>query len=166
MDLKEAFEIAMQGEIEGREFYRAIANQTKDKKAKKVFMDLSNDEDMHLHFLRKLYEQYEKNNKIDLPNLPKIREYDDLESPIFTREFKNFVKEKDFEMSALSVGMKLELESSQFYKKIANEVDNKELKEFFLYLSEWEEGHYEALRKQTNFFSDYFKIRYSFFRGF
>ncbi len=166
MDLKEAFEIAIQGEIEGREFYRAMAKQTSDSKAKEMFMNLSNDEDMHLLFLKKLYEEYKKNDKIELPELPKIREFDDLESPIFTREFKNFIKDKDLEMSALSIAMKLELESSQFYKKVANETDNKEIKELFLYLSKWEEEHFKALKKQSSYFQDYYRSKYSFFRGF
>ncbi len=166
MDLKEAFEVAMQGEVEGRELYRVAAQQTDDKKAKEVFMSLSNDEDMHLHFLKKLYAEYEKGKEIELPELPKIREFDDAESPIFTREFKKFVKEKDFEMTTLSIGMKLELEAAQFYKDMAKQSDSEKLKEFFSYLAKWEEGHFEALKKQKGYFEEYYKSKYSFFRGF
>ncbi len=166
MEIKEAFEIAMQSEIEGREFYKMSANQTQDKKAKEVFMNLANDEDMHLHFLKKLYKEYEQNQTIALPQLPKIRQFDDLESPIFSRAFKDFVKDKEFEISALSIAMKLELESEQFYKKISKETNNKELSDFFQYLADWEKGHFEALKKQNSFFENYYKSRYSFFRGF
>ncbi len=166
MDLKEAFEMAMQGEIEGRELYRVAAQQTEDKKAKDVFMSLSNDEDMHLSFLRKLYKEYSDGREMELPKLPKLREFEDAESPIFTREFKNFVQNKDFEITTLSIGMKLELEAAQFYKDMAKEFEDEKLKEFFLYLSKWEEGHFDALRKQKSFFEDYYKSKYTFFRGF
>ncbi len=166
MELKEAFEMAMQGEIEGRELYRVAAQQTEDKKAKEVFMSLSNDEDMHLHFLKKLYEEYTKGGDITLPDLPKIREFDDAESPIFTKEFKKFVKNMDFEMTTLSIGMKLELEAAQFYKDMAKQADNDKLKEFFLYLAKWEEGHFDALKKQKSYFGEYYKSKYSFYRGF
>lgn len=166
MDLKKAFEMAMQGEIEGRELYRTAARQTDDKKAKEVFMNLSNDEDMHLAFLKKLYKEYDEGKEIELPDLPKIRDFDDAESPIFTREFKKFVSSRDFEMTALSIGMKLELEAAQFYKDMAKQAENEKLKEFFLYLAKWEEGHFEALRSQKNYFGAYYKSKYSFFRGF
>ncbi len=166
MDLKEAFEMAMQGEVEGRELYRVAAQQTDDKKAKEVFMSLSNDEDMHLHFLKKLYDEYTNKKDITLPDLPKIKEFDDAESPIFTREFKKFVKNKDFEMTTLSIGMKLELEAAQFYKSMAMESEDKKLKDFFLYLAKWEEGHFDALKKQKSYFEDYYKSKYSFYRGF
>ena len=166
MDIREAFEIAMQGEIEGRELYKAAARQTEDKKAKDAFMKLANDEDMHLAFLKNLYKDYTEGKEVELPELPKVTEFEDAESPIFTREFKNFVKDRDFEVATLSIAMKLELESSRFYKEMADKVEDKKLKDFFLYLSKWEESHFDALKKQKSFFEEYYKTRYSFYRGF
>ncbi len=163
MNISEALQIAIEGEIEGREFYRMLARKTEDKKAKRVFMDLSADEDMHLHFLRGLHKTLTgKEGK--LPELPRIREIDDPESPIFTREFKELVKKE--ELSALSKGMKLELESVEFYKKMARETDDEKLKELFKYLAEWEMSHYEMLRKQVSFFEEFLKGKNPMFRGF
>jgi len=166
MDLKEAFEMAMQGEIEGRELYRVAARQTEDKKAKDVFMRLANDEDMHLAFLRKLSKDYNEGKKMELPELPKVTEFDDAKSPIFTREFKQFVKDKDFEIATLSIAMKLELEASRFYREMSEIAEDEKLKDFFMYLSKWEDSHFDALKRQKGFFEEYYKAKYSFFRGF
>ncbi len=167
MDINSAIELAIQSEIEGREFYRMLAQQTSDRKARKVFMDLSADEDMHLVFLKRLSKTLQtKDLNLNELKLPSIRSFDDTESPIFSRQFKEFVKNADLEISALSIGIKLELEAVEFYKKMANSTEDKRLKELFEYLAEWEKSHYEALNSQLNFFKKYLATKTSFFRGF
>ncbi len=164
MDIKEAFKKAILGEIEGRELYRAAAEKADDKKAREVFSRLANEEDSHFKTLQKLAESYFKGEKLEIPKLKKLETFEDAESPIFSRDFKNFVKDKHFEVSTLAIGMKLELESSKFYKEMAEAVEKEELKEFFVYLSDWENDHYEALRKQIGFIEQYYTAQNSLYR--
>ena len=51
-------------------------------------------------------------------------------------------------MTALAVGMQLELTAEKFYAKCAAESDDPLAKKFFQELAEWEAGHYAALARQ------------------
>ncbi len=151
MKIDEALKNAMETEVEGRELYRMLANSTRDRKAKRVFMDLAAEEDMHLHFLKKLHEAL-TGRKGELPKLPRVKSAEDLKSPIFSDEFKEMVTKDD--IAALSKGMKLELESVEFYRKMAESAEDEKLKKLFEDLMEWEKGHYEMLKKQRNLFEE------------
>ncbi|MFW5711964.1 MAG: ferritin-like domain-containing protein [Spirochaetia bacterium] len=164
MDLKQAFETAIKGEMEGRELYKAAAEKTDDQKAKDVFQMLADEEQSHLDTLVKLANEYQEGKDVSIPELPKPTSFEDAESPIFTREFKDKVTDKHFEMATLSIGIKLELESEKFYKEMAQSADQPKLKEFFNYLADWEKGHYDYLNKQIGFLNSYYTNKYSFFR--
>ena len=164
MDLKEAFKTAIRGEIEGRELYKVAAEKTTDSKAKKVFAHLAEEENSHFNTLQKLGEAYFKGGELKIPKLKKLETFEDAESPIFSANFKDFVKDKHFEVSTLAIGIKLELEAKMFYKEMADSTDNNKLKEFFLYLSDWENDHYNALKKQIRVIDQYYNTKNSLFR--
>jgi rubrerythrin len=154
MELKDAFEQAMKSEIEGRELYKVASERSEDPKAKEVFSYLSKEEDSHYHALRELSGSYFKGDKIVLRKLPKLARFEDPQSPIFSRDFKNRLTGKHFEMSALSIAIRLEYDSIGFYRQMADETDDKKLKEFFDELSKWEQTHYDALNKEIAFLQD------------
>jgi len=154
MDLKKAFGVAMKGEIEGRELYKAAADRTDDSKAKEVFKFLADEEDRHFETLKSMYDSYSINGKIQIPDMPRIVRFDDATSPIFSRDFKKRIGQKHFEMSALSLALRLEHDSIQYYAKMADEVDNSGLKEFFTELSSWEKDHYNALYAEISYLED------------
>lgn len=162
MDLQKALQTAMKGEIEGRELYKAAAEKTEDKKAKEVFRMLADEEQTHFDELAQIAEDYEEGKDVSVPELPAPASFEDAESPIFTREFKE--KVTDFDMTALSIGMKLELESEKFYREMADEANQGELKELFTRLADWELGHFNHLQKQVSFFESYYTKKYSRFR--
>lgn len=164
MDLKEAFKVAMQGEIEGRELYAAAAEKVSDAKAKKVFSNLSKEEGLHFEHLQKLAQSHFEGKPVVIPQLAKIETFADAESPIFTQEFKDFVKGRHFEIATLSIGVKLELESSKFYREMAEITEDTPLKDFFLYLADWEYGHYQALKQQIGFLQENYELQNSLFR--
>ncbi len=164
MNLKEAFKEAMRGELEGRELYSMIAEKVTDKKAKQIFEHLSQEEYSHYKELEEVAKSYFEGKPVPEPKLSKLAQFEDSKSPIFTEDFKNFLKDKHFEMSALSIGMKLELESSKKYKEMADSTDNQTLKDLFLYLSKWEEEHYDALRQQSDFFREFYERQNTMFR--
>ncbi len=162
MDLKEALQTAIKGEIEGRELYKTAAEKTEDKKAKEVFTLLADEEQSHLNSLVQMAKDYDEGKDISMPSLPSPASFEDAESPIFTKEFKG--KVADFDMTALSIGIKLELESEKFYRETGEEASQTEVKNFFSRLADWEKGHYEYLQKQVSFFESYYSNKYSFFR--
>ncbi len=162
MELQEALQTAIKSEIEGRELYKTAAEKTGDSKAKEVFNLLADEEQSHLNSLVQIAKDYEEGKEVSMPNLPSPATFEDAESPIFTREFKD--KVADFDMTALSIGIKLELESEKFYRQTAEEASQKEIKNLFDRLADWERGHYDYLQQQVGFFESYYKNKYSFFR--
>ncbi|MFP4374728.1 MAG: ferritin family protein [Spirochaetaceae bacterium] len=135
MDLKEALQTAIKGEVEGRELYRAAAEKTGDKKAKEIFTMLADEEQKHYDSLVQMAQEYAEGKSISTPDLP-----------------------------APNIGMKLELESENFYREAAGEAGDQKVKDLFNRLADWENGHFETLRKQVGFFKSYYENKYSFFR--
>jgi rubrerythrin len=162
MDLQEALQTAMKGEIEGRELYAAAAEKTADSKAKQVFQMLADEEQKHYDALVRMAEDLAQAKELTMPQLEAPARFEDAQSPIFTREFKE--KVSDFDMSALSIGIKLELESEKFYKEMADNAQEEKIKELFLKLADWEHGHYEYLQSQIGFLESYYTKKYSMFR--
>jgi len=157
MDLKEAILTAIKGEIEGRMLYRMAADKMENKKAKEIFTMLADEEQGHLNSLIQVSKEYEGGKELCIPGPPSPTRFADAESPIFTDEFK---ENADFNVSALSIGIKLELESEKFYRDAAKDAKQQSLREFFERLADWEKGHYEFLSKQYRYFDDYFVNRY------
>ena len=154
MDLKKAFGKAMKGEIEGRELYSSAADKSDDKKAKQVFKYLAEEENKHFEALKSMYDSIVGDNKIIIPEIPRLVSFDDAESPIFSRDFKKRIAGRHFEMSALSLALRLEHDSTKYYREMANDAADDDLKEFFNKLADWENDHYEALYNEITFLED------------
>jgi rubrerythrin len=154
MDLKKVFGTAMKAEIEGRELYKSVADRTDDSKAREVFLYLSQEEDMHFESLKKMYDSVVEGEPISIPAVSPLLKFEDAESPIFSREFKERIKDKHYEMSSLSMALRLERDSTEYYRKMAEEVEDKELKSFFTRLADWENDHYEAIYREIAYLED------------
>jgi rubrerythrin len=154
--MKEALRQAMKAEIEGRELYKAAAQKTGDEKAREVFTFLAGEEDSHLQALQQMYRDQGK-GEVQVPGLSHSQALRQ-DSPIFSEDFRNRLKGKHFEMSALSIAVKLEKDSFEYYGKMSEEAAAPELADFFLMLSDWEKEHYEMLNREISLLEDeYFK---------
>ena len=60
---------------------------------------------------------------------------------------QNRIKDSHFEVSALNIGMKLELDAMNFYRSRAENAHNEEAKQFYNELAEWEQDHYHAFQR-------------------
>lgn len=157
MDLKLAFETAMKGEIEGRELYKIAADRSEDAKAKEVFTYLAKEEDAHFEALKGMYHSLLKSEEIVIPDLPRLVRFEDATNPIFSDDFKSRLEGRHFEMSALSIALKLEQDAFQYYQKVSDESGDEGLKKFFGRLSAWEKDHYDALHREIAYLEeDYF----------
>ena len=70
--------------------------------------------------------------------------------PIFSEALRSRAGQAHYEMSALSIGVQLELSAVEFYEGQASTVPDSELKGFYRRLADWERGHYNALLAQQN----------------
>jgi len=139
---------AVRTEADGFHFYTMAANSVQDPKGKEVFTRLAQDELSHLRFLNVQYKSFMDNGKPDEQAQLGPRSEWAGENPIFSEKIHKRLGQAHFEMSALSIGIQLELGSEQFYRQEAEAAEDPVVKKFFTELAEWESGHYHALLKQ------------------
>jgi rubrerythrin len=139
---------AIQAEIDGYHFYMMAARSTDDTKGREVFESLAQDEKEHVRFLSLQYDAFmEKGAPDPTATLGKRAELQGT-SPIFSDQFRQRIAGAHYEMSALSIGISLELSAVNFYKEQAALSQDETVQTFYTELADWESGHYQALLKQ------------------
>jgi len=155
-DMLKGLRSALETEMNGIEFYRTAAHKTADFKAKSVFMILADDEVKHFIELKKQYDGLLKTGKWDPEiGLGKPTQFNGP-SPIFSDDFKFRIKDRHFEMSALSIGALLETNSIDFYRHMKETATDPKVQQFFGELQSWEEKHLDAIVKQLDLVKEEF----------
>jgi rubrerythrin len=139
-----ALKNAMEAEMTGYQFYLHAAKTTKDSQGKATFSRMAKEEMDHFHALKSQYVAVLENGRFDRSTALLEVPSPQPASPIFSTGFREQIGQQHFEMSALSVGMQLELNAINHYRKSAEECDDADVKAFFLRLEEWEQGHYDG----------------------
>lgn len=139
---------AIQAEGDGHHFYRMAARSTTDPKGREVLEMLATEELGHKEFLSAQYKAVMETGNLDASVKLGTRAAFTGESPIFSERLLARVKEAHFEMSALSIGIQLELSAMQYYRSEAEEASDPQVKSFYNELAEWEKGHHEVLSRQ------------------
>lgn len=154
--LLEVVKNAIRVENDGFQFYRLAEEKTKDPKGKEVFASLANDETNHMQILKSLYQSVKEKGEYKFDEAKDMKHILETtsESPIFSKEFKERVEQAGFEMTALSIGILLEKNSIEFYKRSAQQSEDEEIKMLFNYLADWEGEHLRALVKQQKFLQE------------
>ena len=148
--LAQALKTAIQAEFEGQHFYMMAAQSTKDAKGKEIFELLSREELDHANYLKGQYKSVIEHGKLDQGLSLGPRATLSIANPIFSDDLRNRIKEAHYEMTALAVGIQLELGAEKFYRKSSEESDDPLAKKFFAELADWEAGHYKALSDQQD----------------
>ncbi len=145
---------AIQAEVEGYHFYMMAASNTPDPMGRSVFTTLAEDEKDHARFLQMQYDAVQATGKVDAMlklGPPPSR---GGSSPIFSDKIRDRLGEAHYEMTALSVGIQLELSAQQFYRHEAEAAVDPAVKGFYEELAQWESGHYHALLAQQEDLQD------------
>ena len=111
---------AIKAERYGHTFYLMAARSTEDPKGKEVFEMLAHEELYHMQFLRN---QYDSILETGVPSqVEKLNTPADLTgmSPIFSNDLRKRIKDANFEMTCLSIGIRLEMDSMNFYRSQAD----------------------------------------------
>jgi len=146
----EGLAVAIQTELEGFEFYKIAAQKSKDDGAKKMFESLASDEVKHSNMLNDQYQliiQGKDFKPFRKPPKSRLK----VKSPVFSKEFLESKKQKNFEMSALSIGIMLEQNAIDFYREQKESSSDAKTKKFFHDLAVWEGDHLRALIAQKRF---------------
>ena len=139
---------AIQAEADGYHFYMMVTRSTSDPKGREVFHTLAQEELDHMRFLKEQYKALMETGKPDSNATLGARADLSGMSPIFSEQIQTRAKEAHFEMSALSIGVQLELSSIQFYKAEAEAASDSTVRDFYTELVDWETDHYRALLRQ------------------
>jgi rubrerythrin len=148
--LAEGLLSAMRAEREGQHFYLMAAQSTADPKGQEVFQRLAAEEHDHFEFLKAQHKAILETGKPDADLSLGPRSDLSGKSPIFSEALRARVGEAHYEMTALAVGVQLELSAERYYRRAADEAPDQGVKAFYLELAEWEKGHYEALLAQQD----------------
>lgn len=146
-DMAEALRQAMQMEMDGYHFYQMAAQGTSDPQGRATFEDLAGEEMAHYRYLQKHYEAVRSTGRAS-PDVRLPRPSGEKSKPIFSDELVGRLADAHFEMSALSIAVQLELSTIRFYKTQAEAADDKDLRQFYADLVDWESGHYDVLSRQ------------------
>ena len=144
--LAEILRQAMQVENDGHQFFRMAAHASVDPQAKTAFMAMAQEEREHLRYLRRHYDAVLKTGKLEAGLAMAAPEEEAGE--IFSPELRKRAGQAHFEMSALSIGVQLELRAVKFYQAQAKVAEDELEQILFSELAEWETGHYHALLAQ------------------
>jgi rubrerythrin len=139
---------ALEAELTGYNFYKNAAQTTTDPQGKETFLRLSEEEIGHFNYLRQQYKSVLDQGTYDFSKKLLKPARTDPGNPIFSEAIKKRIKESHFEVSVLSIAMKLELDAANFYRSLAQKAQSAEAKQFYLGLADWEVEHFQAFEQQ------------------
>lgn len=151
MTLEEAINTAIEYEIKIRDVYRDAEDAVDDEAGKRIFGTLGNDEQHHIDYLQHTLEQLKNTGKIDptelqsaIPSRENIgREAAKVES-LVAKEFHGIRKQM------LSRALKAEIETSDFYRKMVDELSS-EGQVLFARFLEIENNHIDAVQFELDY---------------
>ncbi|MFU2157730.1 MULTISPECIES: ferritin family protein [Caldisericum] len=146
-DVLEILKAAMEVELDGINLYKTAAEKTEDRQAKEVFLFLAQEEGKHYRYLKELHDAIKNKTNFDVNSIPKPSL---TFKRIFSEDFLNNLKGKNYEFSAISTGMILEKNSILFYKEQAEKAHDPKVKYLFEELMKWEEEHLNMLTNEYN----------------
>lgn len=137
---------AILNEIEGYEFYKMAAGQTKQAESKNALLALADEEFKHSTYLKELFNKMKKSGD-DF----KLAFLNDIPSPGIYRfsEIKNNAN-LSLAVTIFSIGMEMEKASIKFYEKAYEDTDHPEAKKLYEVLIAWEKTHLEQFEEEYN----------------
>lgn len=141
---------AILNEIEGYEFYRLAARQADSEEIRESFVNLANEEMMHVEWLKELFVKITDTkedtftlSEIPNPPSPKLFKWENLDRA-----------NAGIAMSVFGIGMQMEQASIDFYSRALESTDNIQVKNLYKTLIAWEKVHLEQFSKEYHILSE------------
>jgi rubrerythrin len=151
MDLEEAITTAMDYESRIRDIYREAAKGMGVLAAKKFLKTMGDDEQHHLDYLAERLQTWRKTGQLKVEKLETAISPEELITPQMTK-FKGDISKKILgdQKRILSRALKLEVETSNFYKRMVEEMHEEGQKMFAQFL-DIEDRHINAVQMQLDY---------------
>jgi rubrerythrin len=153
MTIEEAIKTAVEYEVRIRNIYRDAAAAVDDEVGKRIFDTLGNDEQHHIDYLHYKLKQLQDTGTIE----PERLESAIPSQEVVSREAEkvNSLVSKDFlgiRRQMLSKALKMEIETSDFYEKMVNELPT-EGRALFKRFLEIENNHIKTVQFELDYLS-------------
>ena len=149
-EIRDVLRKAYQIEVDGYTFYSMTADRAEKQAVRELFDKLARDEIQHKAYIQGVMGSFEDKGVAAFEihrRDPDLKAFSDT---IYTEGFKAQARDAEFEMGVLSVGMTLESRAIQYFSGAAKHAAEAEVREFYSFLAEWEQGHLEALQRLYN----------------
>jgi len=148
-------ELAVQMEVDGKEFYQKASRKSSNRLAKELFHQLANEEDVHRRRFEEVYKAIRKGkNWPDVePASEKGRKLKSLFSEA-TKALGSKSKVAESELEAIKTAMDMEIRSYNLYHSRSKETTLPAEKRFYETLAGEERGHHLALVGSYEYLSD------------
>ena len=153
MTIEEAIKTAIGFEIRIRDIYSEAVGAVEDEVGKSIFETLSNDEQRHIDYLQYKLEQLQNTGKITverldsaIPSQKIINQQADQLKSLAVKDFHGIKQQM------LSKALKIEIETSEFYQKMAEELSD-EGQTLFKRFLEIENNHINAVQFELDYLS-------------
>jgi rubrerythrin len=144
---------AVMVEVKGQQLYTHAAGEAEDPAAKAMFEMLAKEEDDHVRILTNQYKSLIADGKLNLDDVHPA-EVDHGSQDVVTDAFKRSIKRGKFEMAVISIGCDLENKAITYYREHSEKAEDPDLKQLFIWLAEWEDGHLEQLLELEKIYQD------------
>lgn len=147
--------IAIQMEVEGKEFYQQASRKGSNKLAKELFQRLANEESEHQKKFEEIYEALKRGQ--DWPDVGLPSEKAKKIKSIFaqaTKELGNRFIVAESELEAIKTAMDMEIKTYDFYRSRSEQSTLPREKRFYEALAAEERGHHLALLDSYDYLTD------------
>jgi rubrerythrin len=137
---------AYQIESDGYTFYSMTAERATKPAVQELFSKLASDEVQHQAFLRSVASHFDEQGPGAFRLNTRLPDAGGVTSQVFTGKFRDQAAGAQFELAVLSIGMTLETNAIKYFTAAAGQATDKEVKDFYQFLADWEKQHYDSLK--------------------
>jgi rubrerythrin len=148
-------QLAVQTEVEGKEFYQKASQKSSNKLAKELFHNLANEEDIHRKKFEEIYEALRKGQ--DWTDVEPPREKGKKLKSIFdqaTKELGSKIKVAQSELEAIKTAINMEIKTYDLYHSRSEQSTLPVEKRSYQALAAEERGHHLALLDSYDYLTD------------
>ena len=143
---EEILKMAILMEKRGKAFYEQVAKNTDNEEVANIFNIMAKEEQTHIEYLSEQFKYYKQNNKFKEDRLIAKNESDEaIANLIISGDVKKNISAAGYEAAAINAAIDMETKAIDVYTEHAKESDDKNEKELFQWLADWEKGHHKIL---------------------
>lgn len=153
MEFEEAIVLAIGYEEKLRDVYREAADTVSDPLGKSILNALGEDEQAHADYLKSKLESWRKTGKLDIAALDSVIPQREVIEEQATRHSHALPRDaRGDEKQVLSRALRIEVETSRFYKKMVAEMPG-EVGGLFAEFLKIEDRHIAAVQAELDYYS-------------